>query len=95
VEERAKKERCERMLRLAREAARRFEEQLLGRDVTVLWERESGERVWSGLSDNYVRVFARSGGELANRLAEARLVGRHQERLWGELEREERKRQGE
>jgi len=95
VEERAKKERGERMLALAQEAAWRFEEQLLGQDVSVLWERESGERVWSGLSDNYVRVFARSGGELTNILAEARLVGRHKERLWGELEREERKRQGE
>jgi len=86
VGERVKRERCGRMLGLAREAAWRFGEQLLGRTVTVLWEREAEDGIWSGLSDNYIRVLARSGGELGNRLAEARLIGRHNDSLWGEVE---------
>jgi threonylcarbamoyladenosine tRNA methylthiotransferase MtaB len=85
VEEGVKKERCERMLGLAKEAARRFEEQFVGRNVTVLWEEENPEGVWSGLSDNYVKVFARSGGELANSLSETKLIGHHKDCLWGEL----------
>jgi len=90
VEERVKKERRERMLGLAREAAWRFGEQLLGRTVTVLWEKKAEDGVWSGLSDNYIRVLARSGGELGNRLAEARLSSHHNDCLWGELKGEHR-----
>ena len=86
VEERVKRERSKRMLELAREAAWRFGEQFLGRTATVLWEKKAEEGVWSGLSGNYIRVLAKSGGELGNRLAEARLIGRHKESLWGELE---------
>jgi threonylcarbamoyladenosine tRNA methylthiotransferase MtaB len=86
VVERVKRERSGRMLELAREAVWRFGEQFLGRTATVLWEKKVEEGVWSGLSDNYIRVLAKSGGELGNRLAEARLIGRHKESLWGELE---------
>lgn len=85
VAERVTRERSERMLALAREAAWRYEEQLLGRTVTVLWEKETKDGIWSGLSDNYVRVLARSGGQLRNRLAKARLIGRRKDSLWGEL----------
>jgi threonylcarbamoyladenosine tRNA methylthiotransferase MtaB len=88
VGERVKKERSERMLRLAQEAAWRFREQFLGRTMIVLWERKVEEGVWSGLSDNYIKVFARSGGGLKNRLAGAKLVGCCKEGLRGELERE-------
>jgi len=77
------------MLELARESAWRVREQFLGRTVTVLWEKKAEERVWSGLSDNYIRVLAKSRRKLGNRLAEVRLTGRHKESLWGELEGEE------
>ena len=90
VGERVKKERSKRMLELAREAAWRFGEQLLGRTVTVLWQKKAEDGVWSGLSDNYIRVLARSGGELGNRLAEARLSSHHNDCLWGELKGEHR-----
>ncbi|MFQ5924736.1 MAG: tRNA (N(6)-L-threonylcarbamoyladenosine(37)-C(2))-methylthiotransferase MtaB [Dehalococcoidia bacterium] len=77
VGERAKKERSERMLELAREAALRFRGQFLGRTMSVLWEREAEEGVWVGLTDNHIRVFARSSEPLRNRLVEAKLVGWH------------------
>ena len=85
VPERVKKERGERMLELARESALRFRRQFLGRTIAVLWEKEIGGGVWSGLSDNYIRVFTKSNQELKNRLLESRIVGWHNHDLWGEL----------
>ncbi len=86
VGERVKKERSERMLELAREAALRFREQFLGRTMTVLWEKEAQQGVWVGLTDNHIRVFAQSSEPLRNRLVEAKLVGWHNLfDLWADL----------
>jgi threonylcarbamoyladenosine tRNA methylthiotransferase MtaB len=85
VPERVKRERGERMLELARESALHFRQQFLERTMAVLWEKEIGGGVWSGLSDNYIRVFTKSNQELKNRLLEARIVGWHNHDLWGAL----------
>ncbi|MBA7604540.1 Threonylcarbamoyladenosine tRNA methylthiotransferase MtaB [subsurface metagenome] len=85
VPEGVKKERGERMLELARESALCFRRQFLGRTMAVLWEKEAGEGLWSGLSDNYIRVFTNSNQELNNRLLEARIVGWHNHGLLGDL----------
>jgi len=77
IDELVKKERSEQMLKLARESARRFEEQFLGRTMMVLWEREVDDGVWVGLTDNYIRVVAQSKKPLKNWLIPARLGGRH------------------
>ena len=77
IDEPVKKERSERMLKLARESARRFEEQFLGRTMMVLWEREVDDGVWVGLTDNYIRVVAQSKKPLKNWLIPARLGGRY------------------
>ncbi len=75
INERVKKERSERMLKLARESAGRFRQQLLGQTMMVLWEQEVDEGLWTGLTDNYIRVVARSSEPLKNRLLPARLGG--------------------
>ena len=77
IDEPVKKERSERMLKLARESARRFEEQFLGRTMLVLWEREVDDGVWVGLTDNYIRVVAQSNEPLKNWLIPVRLEGWH------------------
>lgn len=77
IDEPVKKERSKRMLKLARESARRFEEQFLGRTMMVLWEREVDDGVWVGLTDNYIRVVAQSKKPLKNWLIPARLGGRY------------------
>lgn len=77
IAEPVKKERSERMLKLARDSARRFREQFLGRTMMVLWEHEVDEGVWMGLTDNYIRVVARSNEPLKNWLIPARLGGGH------------------
>lgn len=82
-----KKERSLRMLELARQSAHAFRERFLSGNATVLWERETtpGSGVYSGLSDNYIRVFTASHQPLTNRLLPVRLVGIHERGLWGEV----------
>jgi len=84
VGDRVKRERSQRMLALARESARRFREQSLGRVVEVLWEGRL-DGVWVGLTDNYLRVFAPSSEPLANYILPARLLRVCQGGLLGQL----------
>jgi threonylcarbamoyladenosine tRNA methylthiotransferase MtaB len=61
-----KKRRSEEARALDAELRRAYKGQFLGRTMDVLWEepasvpvQETGDLVWSGLTDNYLRVFAR------------------------------------
>jgi threonylcarbamoyladenosine tRNA methylthiotransferase MtaB len=87
VDERLKKERSLRMLALAKESAGSFQKQFLGQVMAVLWEsavnRVTG--LYSGLSDNYIRVFTQSRQQLSNCILPARLVRSYREGLWGEI----------
>lgn len=72
-----KRERVRRMLALADASARRFREAHIGRVVSVLWEgraRGAAQDVWEGLTDDYVRVRARSQANLLNRITGARVL---------------------
>jgi threonylcarbamoyladenosine tRNA methylthiotransferase MtaB len=84
---RVKKERSHRMLELAQRCRHSFCEQFLGQIMWVLWEKEtsSGSGVYSGLTDNYNRVFTRSQKSLTNKIAPVKLVGFHSQGMWGEL----------
>ena len=82
VEEGVKKERSQRMLRLAEQASHRFRERFLGRNMMVLWEREMEDGVWVGLTDNYIRVWANSDHDLKNRLTAAKIQGWHNGNLF-------------
>jgi len=73
IDERVKKERSERMLKLAEESARSFRDRFVGHTMMVLWEQEVQEGTWAGLTDNYIRVVARSEEPLRNRLIPASL----------------------
>ena len=80
VEDAKKRERTGEMLELAAAAARDFRLGALGQTRSVLWEPakrpkpdESGG-VWSGLTDNYLRVRTHSGRDLGNVITGARLT---------------------
>jgi threonylcarbamoyladenosine tRNA methylthiotransferase MtaB len=77
VGDRIKQERSRRMLELSRQSRRSFCQQFLGQTMSVLWEQETapGGGTYSGLTGNYIRVFARSARPLANQITPARLVG--------------------
>ncbi|MBI2831160.1 MAG: tRNA (N(6)-L-threonylcarbamoyladenosine(37)-C(2))-methylthiotransferase MtaB [Chloroflexi bacterium] len=84
VRPQVKKERSEKMLALAEECVRIFSNQFLGTNVQVLWERQTGG-LWSGLTGNYIKVYARSSEDLTNRLLPAKLVEVRRDGVRGEI----------
>ncbi len=87
IKDKVKEERNQRMLELARISRRRFCEQFLGQTMPVLWEKETslGSGIYSGLTGNYIRVFARSEKPLNNQITLTKLVEFHNEGIWGEI----------
>ena len=87
VSDKQKKERNQAMLKLAKESANKFCESFLGKILTVLWENEvtPGNGVYSGLSDNYIRVFTKSHQSLTNQLLPVRMVRLYKQGMWGEV----------
>jgi len=87
VEDQLRKERAQRMLELSRSLRYSFCQQRQGRTVWVLWEKETnpGSGIYSGLTDNYIRVFAQSEKPLTNKIASAKLARFHDQGMWGEL----------
>ena len=75
-----KKQRMAQMLEVAADTSNRFRRQQMGRTYPVLWESAVrgdptvGQRVWSGLTHNYLRVHGASAGDLKNAITPARLV---------------------
>jgi len=87
INDRLKKERSLRMLKLARQAVQKFCQGFLGQDMTVLWEKEvtPGSGVYSGLTNNYIRVLTQSSEPLSNKFRSVYLVRLHNQGLWGEV----------
>jgi threonylcarbamoyladenosine tRNA methylthiotransferase MtaB len=87
VDDRVKKERSLKMLELGRACRDDFCDRFLDQTVSVLWEKETepGCDVYSGLTGNYIRVFARSGKPLSNTITAVRLVERRGSEVWGEV----------
>jgi len=44
----------------------------------------NGVPVWEGLTDNYIRVYARTAGDVRNQIVPVRLVAEAGDGLWGE-----------
>ena len=84
VSDKVKKQRSQQMLGLAGESAQGFQQRFSGKTMEVLWEQKAGS-IWSGLTGNYIKVYAKSSGDLANRLVPVRLVKLYREGVWGEL----------
>ena len=63
-----KKERSQQMLTLAEESAHNFKESFAGESMDVLWEKQTNDGDWSGITGNYIRVFAKSDSDLTNKL---------------------------
>ncbi len=73
VEDKVKRERSRKMLALGRAGVRNFRRKFVGKTVMVLWEKQTCG-VWSGLTDNYIRVFTKSDKDLTNQLLSVKLV---------------------
>jgi len=83
VGDKVKRERSQKMLALAKESAENFRQRFLGKTMLVLWEKQT-DGIWSGLTDNYIRVYAKSDKDLTNRLLPVRLVSIWDDGVWGE-----------
>ena len=81
IDEKNRKDRSNRMLKLARDSAARFSEQFCGETLPVLWETEISPGVWDGLTDNYIRVMTHSDRPLKNEITDARLSGDYNKTL--------------
>jgi len=73
VEDKVKRERSRRMLALGRACVRSFRRKFLGKTLLVLWEKETCG-VWSGLTDNYIRVYTKSDQDLTNQILPVKLA---------------------
>lgn len=86
VDPRVKQERSERLIALAEEMGREYRAQFLGSVLGVLWEESlpggearrlglevNGSRWFTGLSDNYLRVYGSSPRDLAGTVSGARI----------------------
>ena len=79
VDSEAKTDRAAELATVARGLSHKFRTKFLGRDREVLWERSVKRNghagpVWSGLTDNYIRVRTSTQEDLANRIALTRLT---------------------
>lgn len=77
IDERVKKDRSRKMLKLARDSAEQFGRRFHGEKLPVLWETEVAPGVWDGLTDNYIRVIARSDRPLKNEIVDAVLSDKY------------------
>jgi threonylcarbamoyladenosine tRNA methylthiotransferase MtaB len=82
VAETVKKERSKEMLGLGERSAKLFREGFIGRTMTVLFEQEKGG-LWSGLTGNYLKVYARNGTGLENELKPVTLRKLYRDGLLG------------
>lgn len=80
------------LTQLAQEHAEDFRKGMLGQIRPVLWERERTGRCashsdgrWSGLTDNYVRIFTDDPRPLGNTVAETRLLQERDGALYGRV----------
>jgi len=78
------KERVDKTLSLAQESARLFQQQFLGKTLDVLWEQQT-RGVWSGLTGNYIKVYARSNDVLTNLILPVTLLKPYRGGVYGDI----------
>jgi threonylcarbamoyladenosine tRNA methylthiotransferase MtaB len=71
--DKTKKEHTRLMLTLAEESLQCFREQFAGDEFDVLWEKQTGQGVWSGVTGNYLRVYKKDNRDLSNKLSSVKL----------------------
>ena len=72
------------MLTLARESAQNFSRRFLGRTMMVLWEKQTGG-IWSGLTGNYIKAYAKSSEDLTTKLLPVKLLEIRGDGVWGRM----------
>ncbi len=73
------------MLALAKESAQNFSRQFLGKTMPVLWEKQTDDGIWSGHTDNCIKVYTKSNKDLTNKLLPVKLTKISGDGMWGEI----------
>jgi len=82
-----RRERLDRLLKVARESASAFGAGLVGQTLDVLWE-EAIEGRWQGLTPNYVRVYTSADCDLSNKIVATRIAGLEDGGVAGEIQKD-------
>ncbi|UCE97244.1 MAG: tRNA (N(6)-L-threonylcarbamoyladenosine(37)-C(2))-methylthiotransferase MtaB [Dehalococcoidia bacterium] len=77
-----KKQRSKLMIKLAEKSAKKFRERFMGEIRHVLWEKKSNG-IWSGLTSNYIRVYAKNYKNLTNKITRIKLEKLYKDGVWG------------
>jgi threonylcarbamoyladenosine tRNA methylthiotransferase MtaB len=79
-----KKARSLKMLALSRRCSREYRGKFLGKELTVLWEGEDepGSGIYSGLTENYIRLFRHSSEHLSGIFQSVKPVQLDRNGLW-------------
>ena len=85
VSEKVKQKRVEELSEVDRESHDKYCESMLDKTVSVLFEQESEEGLWEGLSGNYVRVYARSKENLSGKIRKVMLKAIYKDGMIGEI----------
>jgi len=85
VEREVRSARARAMRDLGAEQSFRFRRRFVGREMAVLWERQRRDGLWTGLTDNYLRVVAHAEDDLGNRLTATRLLAAQNGCLAGQV----------
>jgi threonylcarbamoyladenosine tRNA methylthiotransferase MtaB len=73
VAETVKKSRSQKMMALAEESALQFRNKFAGDSMDVLWEKQTEDGDWTGITGNYIRVSTKSDDDLGNKLQSAKV----------------------
>ena len=74
VPEPEKRARMAQLLTVAAQSRQNFRQSQIGTTRPTLWERAARNNLWSGLTDNYLRVRAQSPTPLSNQITNAHLT---------------------
>ena len=86
VSEPEKRERVQRLQKLADEMSREFQRKFIGREVEVLWEEPGEDGKISGWSSEYIRIYGEASGHESGSIERLKVTNIYRDGLWGEAE---------
>ena len=89
IDAHTKKTRTKLVLNIAEQQFNDFRQRQIGTVRPVLWEskvKDSESNVWSGLTDNYIRIYSENATDLKNHITNTRLLGFGPKGLIGQVE---------
>lgn len=84
ISEAIKKQRSQELARMGREISEKIKQKYLHKTIQVLVENKK-DRLWTGLTSNYLRVYFRSAKDLRNQLMAVRLMRLRRDGFYGKM----------